>query len=247
MGLCLQALNPNHQNFIYALHGFLGESSDWMDVFKSVAQDDHVACPSYFSDEIFSHLILDSFIQDIENHIELSFSHTKIFVGYSLGGRIGLRLLETRPDLFDHYIFISTHPGLSNEADKESRVVNDQKWIDTLQQSSWDEFMKKWNAQDVLKNSTEAPRPEASYKKDRLVAALLDYSLGKQKDYSALLSQHQDRVTWVVGDQDAKFLNLAENLKQKKILLDYKRISSGHRVLFDNPKELSKVIETILR
>lgn len=247
MGLCLQALNPNHQNFIYALHGFLGESSDWMDVFKSVAQDDHVACPSYFSDEIFSHLILDSFIQDIENHIELSFSHTKIFVGYSLGGRIGLRLLEARPDLFDHYIFISTHPGLSSQADKQSRVTSDQKWIDTLLESSWDEFMKKWNAQDVLKNSTEALRPEAAYKKDRLVAALLDYSLGKQKDYSDLLSQHQDRVTWVVGDQDAKFLNLAENLKQKKILLDYKRILSGHRVLFDNPKELSNVIETILR
>jgi len=243
----LQALNPNHQNFIYALHGFLGEASDWMDVFKSVAQDDHVACPSYFSDEIFSHLILDSFIQDIENHIELSFSHTRIFVGYSLGGRIGLRLLEARPDLFDHYVFVSTHSGLSSEVDKESRLVSDQKWIDQLQQGSWDDFMAQWNNQDVLKNSQVAPRPESAYKKDRLTTALLDYSLGKQKDYSSLLAQHQDRITWVVGDKDTKFLNLAEDLKQKKILLDYKRISSGHRILFDNPEGLSKIMESVLK
>jgi 2-succinyl-6-hydroxy-2,4-cyclohexadiene-1-carboxylate synthase len=247
VGLCLQALNPNHQSFIYALHGFLGESSDWMNVFKSVAADDHVACPSYFSDEIFSHLILDSFIQDIENHIELSFSHTKIFVGYSLGGRIGLRLLETRPDLFDHYVFVSTHSGLTSEADKEARMINDQKWIDRLHQSSWDEFLTAWNAQDVLKDSIAAKRPETSYMKDRLVAALLDYSLGKQKDYSALIAEHQDRITWVVGDQDTKFLNLAENLKQKKILLDYKRISSGHRILFDNPEGLAKIMESVLK
>ncbi|MBC7457408.1 MAG: alpha/beta fold hydrolase, partial [Bdellovibrionaceae bacterium] len=119
----MQPLNPNHQNFIYALHGFLGEYSDWMDIFKSIAADDHVTCPSYFSDEIFSPLILDSFIQDIENRGKLSLGRRKIFVGYSLGGRIGLRLLEAQPDLFDHYIFISTHHGLSHEADKESRVA----------------------------------------------------------------------------------------------------------------------------
>ncbi len=247
MGLCLQALNPNHQNFIYALHGFLGESSDWIDVFKSVAADDHVACASYFSDEIFSHLVLDSFIEDIENHIELSFSHTKIFVGYSLGGRIGLRILEAYPDLFDHYVFVSTHSGLSSEEDREARVANDQKWIDKIRQSSWDEFLKDWNNQDVLKDSVAAKRPEAAYKKDRLVAALLDYSLGKQKDYSALIAEHQDRITWVVGDQDTKFLNLAEDLKQKEILLDYKRISSGHRILFDNPNGLSKIMESVLK
>lgn len=247
MGLCLQTLNPNHQNFIYALHGFLGESSDWVNVLKSVAQDDHVACPSYFSDEIFSQLMLDSFIEDIQNHIERSFSHRKVFVGYSLGGRIGLRLLEARPDLFDHYVFISTHSGLSSQMDKESRMISDQKWIDTLLKSPWEDFLAQWNTQAVLKDSLIVPRPKASFKQDRLVAALLDYSLGKQKDYSALLSQYQDKITWVVGDQDSKFLNLAEDLKQKKILLDYKRISSGHRVLFDNPEGLSSILETILK
>lgn len=243
----MQALNPNHQNFIYALHGFLGEASDWVDVFKSTAQDDHVVCPSYFTDENFSDLALENFIQDIENHNDLSFSHTKIFVGYSLGGRIGLRLLERRPDLFDHFIFVSTHPGLANDSDRQSRILSDQKWIDTLLKGPWTDFLSLWDNQDVLKGSKTATRPQSAYKKDRLAMALSEYSLGNQKDYSALLSEHQDKITWVVGDQDFKFLNLAEDLKQKKILLDYKRISSGHRILFDNPQGLSKIMESVLK
>ena len=67
VGLCVQALNPKPQNFIYALHGFLGQSADWGNVFKTLEQDCHIVCPSYFSDEIFSDLKLDHFIQDIEN------------------------------------------------------------------------------------------------------------------------------------------------------------------------------------
>jgi 2-succinyl-6-hydroxy-2,4-cyclohexadiene-1-carboxylate synthase len=241
----VQTLKPDHRNFIYALHGFLGESSDWLQVFKRADQD-HIACPSYFSDEVFSHLVLDSFVLDIENHIELGSSDQNVFVGYSLGGRIGLKLLEARPDLFDHYVFISTHPGLNDETDREARVKSDQKWIDTLLDAPWESFLAQWNAQGVLKDSAGISRSEVAYKKDRLVTALLDYSLGNQKDYSTLICENQDRITWVVGDQDDKFLNLAQDLKQKKILLDYKRISSGHRIIFDNPKELSKIMESVL-
>mgnify|MGYP000895518843 FL=1 len=241
----MQALNPKPQNFIYALHGFLGQSADWGNVFKTLEQDCHIVCPSYFSDEIFSDLKLDHFIQDIEKQSKNHFIAKKIFVGYSLGGRIGLRLLEARPDLFDHSVFISTHSGLSNEVEKKARVQSDQKWIETLQTSSWEDFLIKWNRQDVLKKSIAAERLEAFYNKNRLVAALLDYSLGKQEDYSALIKAHQDRITWVIGDQDTKFLNLADDLKQKKILLDYKRILSGHRILFDNPLGLSNILDII--
>lgn len=247
MGLCLQALNPNDQKFIYALHGFLGESTDWTNTVKTMTLDHHVVCPSYFSDEIFSHLKLDSFIQDIANHFQGRLGSKKIFVGYSLGGRIGLHLLEARPDLFDHYIFISTHSGLSLKSDKDLRVISDQKWIDTLHESAWEDFLAQWNSQGVLKKSIALERLEASYQKDRLKTALSDYSLGKQKDYSVLIKKHQDRITWIVGDQDPKFLNLAEDLKQKKILLDYKRISAGHRILFDNPQGLVKIMESVLK
>ena len=241
----MQALG-NNSYLIYALHGFLGEGSDWQDTFKNLEQSHQIVCPSYFSNEIFSDLDLKYFIESIENQAKKSAGLKKIFVGYSLGGRIGLRLLEALPNLFDHYVFISTHPGLMSELEKENRRLHDQKWIDNLQKQSWERFLELWNAQDVLKESKLKFRCEVDFNRNRLVSALDDYSLGRQKNYSNLIGQNQDRLTWIVGDQDLKFLQIAENLKQKKILLDYKRIPSSHRILFDNPEKLSKAIRVLL-
>ena len=231
---------------IYALHGFLGEGSDWQETFKNLNPTHEIICPSYFSNELVFDLDLKYFIDSIKDQAKKSPRLKKIFVGYSLGGRIGLSLLEASPNLFDHYVFISTHPGLTSEFEKEDRKLHDQKWIDTLQNNSWENFLAQWNTQDVLKESKFKIRREKAYCKDRLASALSDYSLGKQKDYSSLISQNQNRITWVVGDQDLKFIQLAENLKQKKILLDYKRIPSSHRILFDNPENLSEVIQALL-
>ena len=245
VGFCLQALD-GLSNLIYALHGFLGEGSDWQETFKKLDQTHQIICPSYFSKEYFSDFDLKHFVQDIEDQTQKNPGLRRIFVGYSLGGRIGLRLLEAHPNLFAHYVFISTHSGLTSELEKENRKRHDKKWINTIQNESWESFIYQWNAQDVLKDSESRIRTEKNYNKDHLILALGDYSLGQQKDYTNLIRQNQNRLTWIVGDQDLKFIQLAENLKQKKILLDYKRISSGHRILFENPEELAMVIQGLL-
>ncbi len=241
----MQALRSSSPDFIYAIHGFLGESSDWDEVFKNIQPSTVVTRRNFFSDEIFTDLNLERFIHDIEKQTQGKIGFRKIFIGYSLGGRIGLKLLETRPDLFDHYIFISTHPGLTSDNDKITRLQADQLWIKKLQENSWENFLIAWNNQIVLKNSNTAQRSESHFKKNLLIDALSQYSLGHQKNYSALLLKYQDRITWIIGDQDTKFIDVAEDLKQKKILLDYKRIFSGHRVLLDNPQGLAIILESI--
>ena len=58
-----------------------------------------------------------------------------------------------------------------------------------------------------------------------------------------ILQKNCNKISWVVGDKDSKFVSIAENLKQKKILESYSRISSGHRILFDaDVNELQKII-----
>lgn len=223
---------------IYALHGFLGRAQDWTETFHGLQAQIHI--PNYFFDEAFTNFSLDSFIADIKK--QPARKH-RTFVGYSLGGRIGLHILEKEPQLFDHYVFISTHPGLKNTAEKQLRIESDQKWIEKIQSQPWSDFLVQWNQQDVLANSQAAPLKESDFKKDLLITALSKFSLGHQKDYSELIQQYQKQITWIVGTKDQKFLGLAEDLKQKKILLDYKRISSGHRILLDNPKDLQAQLE----
>lgn len=231
--------------FIYALHGFLGQGSDWSQTFSGWDANDQIVCPSYFSDPDFIDLKLENFYKNITSSLVENFSK-KIFIGYSLGGRIGLKILEHFPDLFDHYIFISSHSGLNTDILRQARCAIDSVWMNKIRDLSWDDFLLQWNAQDVLQGTLPPIRNAINYDQQRLILSLFDHSLGRQKDYSDLIKKHQNKVSWVVGDQDIKFLDLAEDLMQKKILLDYKRIFSGHRILFDNSKDLQKSLKEII-
>jgi 2-succinyl-6-hydroxy-2,4-cyclohexadiene-1-carboxylate synthase len=245
MGQRLQSVKSNmNSNFIYALHGFLGQGTDWTQSFSNWDSCNQIVCPSYFSDPGFTDLSVNQFYKNMNDSIVEKFKR-KVFVGYSLGGRIGLQLLDLHPEAFDHYVFISVHSGFSDEAQKAVRLKSDQTWIDYIQHKSWLEFEGAWNQQEVLKGTKTVPRLEGNYDKKRLAMSLSAHSLGRQKDYSGLIQKYQHKISWIIGDQDTKFLNLAEELKQKKILLDYKRISSGHRILFDNPVDLQIELKKI--
>lgn len=230
-------------SLIYALHGFLGQGSDWTDVFDHPEFKQHqIITPSFFSDEKYSSLSIQKFAQDVSE-----IKSKKIFVGYSLGGRIGLQILEQQPDLFDHYIFVSVHPGLKTSEERAVRLQNDKAWLERLQQWNWNQFVQEWNAQGVLNNSKNNDRKATDFKLEQLELGLTKFSLGHQKDYSELIRKYQDRIYWVVGLEDKKFLSLSEELEQKKILLNIKRIFSGHRVLLDNPKDLQLVVKEVVQ
>lgn len=231
-------LGSGLSQLVYALHGFLGESSDWDSLLLHAVNRD-IIIPNFLSHDSTRPLEVSLFYDQIIDLNQSKKYLKKIFIGYSLGGRIGLHLLDKDSTLFDHYIFISTHPGLKTNFEKDERKKKDQDWIEFLRNNTWDEFIKKWNDQDVLKTNNQPQRLVQNFNQNRLVEALSVFSLAEQPNYSELIRHHQERITWVVGEYDKKFFGLAEDLKQKKILLDYKRISCGHRVLADGSVDLN--------
>lgn len=217
---------------VLALHGFLGSGSDF-DQLKNILPNTYdINAPNLFSGNEYD---LDSFsalTKQLKNLVPAG-SEKKIFIGYSLGGRIGLHLLKNDPNLFDRWVFLSTHPGLESIQEKNQRILSDQLWSDKLNQLSWAEFINEWNGQDVFAGSLEPDKSENQFNINQLGKAFLNLSLGQQADQSAVIQANQKKINWVVGSQDQKFLNLADTMKQKKILENYSRISSGHRILFD--------------
>ena len=236
------------QNLIFAVHGFLGEGHDWFSCEKHL-QTNWVK-PSLFSQvsptidnfEIYISTLVQSHSFSNGNQLK------KVFVGYSLGGRLGLHLLKNQSHLFDHFIFVSTNPGLSDEKDKVKRLESDAQWAKVLDNDTWDSFLKLWNSQDVFdQHGLQPSRYEKDFDKKKLSGSFKNWSLGLQADFRELIKAHSQKITWVVGTKDSKFLAIAEDMKQKKILLDYSRINSGHRVLFENPNELSKLIQNCFK
>jgi 2-succinyl-6-hydroxy-2,4-cyclohexadiene-1-carboxylate synthase len=224
---------------IFALHGFLGNSSDWDQVLQDMPADTQIITPNLF--EKSEALNIDNLLPLISKKIDSKQFKKKIFIGYSLGGRIGLQILNMHPELFDHYIFVSTHPGLTHEDDKQQRLKNDLQWKQKISNEDWSSFLSQWNSQDVFKETKIENRREENFEKKLLVMALDEFSLGRQDNFENLIKSNQHRITWVVGIKDSKFLHLAHDLERKKTLFNLKRVFSGHRILFDNPLELKTI------
>lgn len=219
---------------VYAVHGFFGCASDWNTLKNLLPGCDFVA------EDLFSHkpVIGTSSFADTNGK--------KIFLGYSLGGRLGLRLLSKNSKQFDHYIFLSTHPGLTDQQSKNLRVESDEKWAGKINHENWPELQKLWNAQPVFAGSGNEPvRDVARYDLTKLKLALFEWSLGRQNDYSELIREHNQKITWVVGERDPKFCAIADDLENKEILSGYERISSGHRIWLDQPAAIADIINKI--
>ena len=122
------------------------------------------------------------------------------------------------------------------------------KWAQQITEAQWSQFCDAWNKQSVFEHSKLEPvRDQRDYKIESLKRALVMWSLGQQDYFADVLQDESEYLTWVVGEQDSKYSKMAEDLKQKEILLDYKRISSsGHRILFDQPYAVSELIKEFL-
>lgn len=227
---------------IYAIHGFLGNSFDW-DAVK-----DKLTNVNFVAEDLFSkNQQLDYFLNRVSSFS--SFEGKKIFLGYSMGGRLGLQLLKRNPELFDHYIFLSTNPGLPTTADKErkERIVSDRKWSEKINAEDWEIILQEWNSQPVFKGSNIEPKRDLKdYDLLKLKEGIVKWSLGEQEDFSDIIQLNNYKITWVAGDRDEKYCDIAENLKSKGVLLGYNKISAGHRIWLDNPEAVASVIKDLL-
>ena len=243
---------------IVVLHGFLGSGCDW----DNLEQCLEPSIKNHLNDKV-SFLKINLFSKNesqIASEDLVSFKNlarkihqltdpesVKIFIGYSLGGRIGLHLLEQFGHEYSQFIFLSTHPGLTISEEKKLRETNDHQWLKRLQNLSFKDFLTEWGQQPVFKNDLNLIKNESDFDLKKLEFGLRELSLAQQDNKEDVLVHNSSKIKWLVGESDSKFLEIAEKLKQKKILSDYERIlHSGHRILFDNPQAISVLLYKII-
>lgn len=234
---------------ILALHGFLGRARDWAKIQTYTPRHEWITPELFNPQSPIGDIDLASFGLLADRLISfIPQGSQPIFVGYSLGARVGLHLLERHPDRFKKFIFLSAHPGLISETEKQARIKNDLEWKDKLATMPWTDFWNEWNSQAVFKrdNDRELMRDARDVDVKKLSLGLTTLSLASQENKDHVLAKHADKVIWAVGDQDQKFTSFAEDLKRKKILPGYERIfNCGHRILFDQPSAVADLIDSI--
>lgn len=228
-------LQPQYD--IHALHGFLGHPSDWL------CLQERVFAYSLFQD--FPIIPFDAWAENFNFSVE---EKSNIFIGYSLGGRLGLHALLQNPAKWKAAIFVSTHPGLNDQAAKRTRLAMDEAWAERFLNEPWDSLLKRWNQQDVFKHSVEINRSEVDNNRQDLAAALKIWSLGMQEDLTDKIKDLEMPICWMVGEKDHKFVDLAAPLqfkhpKSKLFVVP----QAGHRLNFDQPEKFKTIVTQFIQ
>lgn len=208
---------------LVCLHGFLGSSKDF-----SFIQDEKFAPDFFVKETKFPPSDLESWAKNIANEIK----EPSVLLGYSLGARIGLYLLDLFPELFTDAILIA--PYLGGLENPKERLLSDRKWAEKFLEEPFDKVIDDWDNQPIFKNSKKSKREmlDVNFLADALTLA----SPALQKDFrnAEFLSQ----VHLLAGEHDQKFIDHLMHYP-KFIIVP----GAGHRVLADNPEFVRMLIE----
>jgi 2-succinyl-6-hydroxy-2,4-cyclohexadiene-1-carboxylate synthase len=152
----------------------------------------------------------------------------EILIGYSMGGRLALQLLERQR--FARAVIVSA--GL-NATDDERRLRDDA-WARRFESEEWSSLMRAWNAQAVLGGHALA-RLERDYNRAELARQLREWSPAVLPP--PRLEEIDTPILWIAGERDAKYVDVArravERLPQAQLWICP---DAGHRVPWEQPE-----------
>lgn len=231
----------------FAVSGFLGQASDWLEVQKKLKPSIGVQGIDLFSRTSSDNLtFIDKILSEVRKHDS---SLRKIFLGYSFGGRLGLKLLAQNPNLFERWVFVSTGAGLPETAvaERSQRLESDREWARKITPQNWSQFVIDWNAQSIFTHSKREPiRKLEDYNLSLLQKALVDESLAVQPDFRQLIKTNRNKILWITGRSDAKYLKQAEEMLASGCIEESLIVNGGHRLTYDASEELATVLNTYL-
>jgi 2-succinyl-6-hydroxy-2,4-cyclohexadiene-1-carboxylate synthase len=135
--------------------------------------------------------------------------------GYSLGGRLALRVALDRPELVDSLVLLGATAGIEDAAARAARVEIDERLASGLERKGLERFVDGWLAQDLF---SRLPRTAAGVEErragtvDGLAAALRLLGTGAQEPVWERLSELTMPVLLMAGEHDSKFAAVAFRL-----------------------------------
>lgn len=227
---------------IWALHGNLGSPTDWNGLRSELpdleAVDLWKSPPTAFEPwaSEFNHLVREA-------------DPDPILLGYSLGGRLAMHCATASGSPWKAAIFVSAHPGLRSDEEKEARLANDREWAQKLRTEGAERFLEAWNQQPVF-DADEVPEQQLHVVNRNEVAiaqAFETWSLGLQKDQRPRLAESRLPQLWVAGEHDPKFRDLAEQAVSQNSGATLTVIpEAGHRAVHQRPNALASVIRQFM-
>jgi 2-succinyl-6-hydroxy-2,4-cyclohexadiene-1-carboxylate synthase len=238
------------------LHGFTGRGDSWREVISLVPDPWQTVTP-----ELLGHgpedpgRQVESFAGEVDRLAGLirtgEFAPCHL-VGYSLGGRLALGLALRHPELVARLTLVGAHPGLALEAERDARRSRDETWARMLEEEGLEPFLEAWERQPLFASQGRLPeerrvaqrRLRRSHHAEGLARALRILGLANMPGYRPLLGSMTQPVQLVVGELDAKFRGLAQEMHDLLPTSTCHLIPGvGHNVLLEAPEVLADLLQ----
>jgi 2-succinyl-6-hydroxy-2,4-cyclohexadiene-1-carboxylate synthase len=169
-----------------------------------------------------------------------------IYVGYSMGGRLALRLAIDHPELVQGLVLVSMAPGIPDAHARAEREVSDEKLAREVEHVGTEAFLASWLAQPLFA-TVPADAPGLA-ERNALAPAYIAHCLrvlgaGAMRPMWDQLGRLTMPVGLVTGRLDTKYETIAEQMLER-ISGDVSHVSfdCGHAVPLEQPAVLGGYI-----
>jgi 2-succinyl-6-hydroxy-2,4-cyclohexadiene-1-carboxylate synthase len=173
------------------------------------------------------------------------------YVGYSLGGRLCLRLALDRPELVEALVLLGASPGIADPAERAERRAADEALARDLERHGVAAFLDRWLAGPLFATLP----PERAGRRERLAntaeglaSALRLLGAGAQAPLWDRLGGLRCPTLLVAGALDAKFAGLAAEMAAA--IGPAARVAlvpgAGHAAHLERPAELAALLDGFL-
>jgi 2-succinyl-6-hydroxy-2,4-cyclohexadiene-1-carboxylate synthase len=173
------------------------------------------------------------------------------YLGYSLGGRLCLRLALDRPDLVEGLVLVGASPGIADPAARAERRAADERLARRIERDGVAAFLDDWLAGPLFATLPE----EAAGREERLAntaeglaSALRRLGTGAQEPLWDRLGQLRPPALLVAGERDPKFARIA--MEMAAAIGPTAQVAlvpgAGHAAHLERPAATAALIEEFL-
>lgn len=185
---------------------------------------------------------------------KLGLSKNRLFLfGYSMGGRLTLKMAIDTPAYFDGLVLESTNCGISDPDERKERRRIDTSRAQKIEES-FDEFLSGWKGLEIF----NSPLPDnkslvLSYQKmqseqspSALAASLHGFGTGSMTPICKKLHNIKLPALLIAGSEDKKYQRINRYMEKQLPNAIFSSVEAGHRTHLDNPGVFIKKIKDFI-
>lgn len=168
-----------------------------------------------------------------------------LWVGYSMGGRLVLRLAIDHPQLVQGAVLISTSPGIADPVERDERRAADDALSEDALVLGTEAFVDRWLAQPMFATvPADAPgRTERTTLSPTFLAHCLRVlGTGVMDPLWERLGELMVPVTVVTGTHDAKFDAIGAAMTERIRRSAHLRVDGGHALPLEAPEAIAAIV-----